>query len=331
MAWVEGMGRSKSGSPENTVKRRKKKGKAVQLLEYGTVAVLTPLMRIVPLRVIHLLSRLFGNILYIVVTRRRTIALENLRNALGSGKTDEEIRTLARRSWQSFCLTCLEIVKFHNFFKREDARALLKGYEELERLFEKAKRIHEESGGCIFVTPHIGNWELLPHVSAVVGIPLVVVVRPLDNPYLERLIYEKRADTGQVIIPKKNALMMLHKTLQQGKSIGMLPDQSIRQGISVNFFGRKASTTPVPAILSIMYKKPIVVVACCRKANGQDFEGVVSDPLWPGTFESEKEEIFRLTEAMNATVETIIRKYPEQYFWTHNRWKTYKSKRELFR
>jgi len=325
------MDRSKPESPENTVKRRKKKGKVVQLLEYGTVAILMPLMRIVPLRVIHLLSRLFGNILYIVVARRRTIALENLRNALGSEKTEEELRTLARRSWQSFCLTCLEIVKFHNFFNREDARATLKGYEELESLFEKAKRIHEESGGCIFVTPHIGNWELLPHVSAVVGIPLVVVVRPLDNPYLERLIYEERADTGQVIIPKKNALMMLHKTLQQGKSIGMLPDQSIRQGIYVNFFGRKASTTPVPAILSILYKKPIVVVACCRKANGQDFEGVVSDPLWPGTFESEKEEIFRLTEAMNATMETIIRKYPEQYFWTHNRWKTYKSKRELFR
>ncbi len=312
-------------------KRKRKKGKATQLLEYGVVSTLLPLIRIIPLRVSHLLSRLIGNILYATVPGRRRIALENLRNAMGPEKTEEEIRTLARRSLQSFCLTCLETVKFHNFFKSENAREMLRQLEGIEPLFLKAKKTHEETGGCIFVTPPIGNWEFLPHVSAIVGIPLVVVARPLDNLYLERLIYEKRADTGQFIIPKKNALMMLHKTLQQGKSIGLLPDQSIRQGIPVNFFGRKASTTPVPAILSILYKKPIVVVACCRKMGGWGFEGVVSEPLWPGNFESEKEEIFRLTEAMNQTMEGIIRKYPEQYFWSHNRWKTYRSARELFR
>ena len=318
--------------PSNRVRKRKrKKGKITQILEYGVVSVLISLIRITPFRVNHFLSRLFGNILYVVVPGRRAIAIENLRNAMGLEKTEEEIRTLARKSWQSFCLTCLEIVIYQDFFKSEEALERLRRLEDLESLFQKAKKLHEETGGCIFVTPHIGNWELLPHVSAVVGIPLVVVARPLDNVYLERLVYQKRTDTGQVIIPKKNALMMLHKMLQQGKSIGLLPDQSIRQGIPVTFFGRKASTTPVPAILSIMYRKPIVVVACCRKANGYSFEGVVSEPLWPKNFESEKEEIFRLTEAMNQTMEGIIRKYPEQYFWTHNRWKTYRNARELFR
>ncbi len=319
------------GPSSNTLRRRKKKGKFVQLLEYGSVSALVPIIRIVPLHAIHFLSSLFGNILYVVVPRRRTIAIENLRNALGSEKNEEEIRTLARKSWQSFCLTVLEIIKFHDFFKSEDAREMLRRSEELEGLFQKAKRIHEEAGGCIFVTPHIGNWEFLPHVSAVVGIPLVVVVRPLDNRYLEELIYRRRSDTGQIIIPKKNALMALHKTLQQGKSIGLLPDQSIRQGIPVNFFGRKASTTPVPAILSILFNKPIVVAACCRKADRYGYEGVVSDPLWPGHFDSEKEEIYRLTEEMNKRMEAIIRKYPEQYFWTHNRWKTYRNSRELLR
>lgn len=325
------MNEGSRGSSNRVRKRKRKKGKVAQILEYGMVSALISVIRMTPFRVNHLLSRLFGNILYMAVPRRRTIAIENLRNAMGSEKTEEEIRTLARRSWQSFCLTCLEIVIFQDFFKSEDAREGLRRLEGLENLFQKAKKLHEEAGGCIFVTPHLGNWELLPHVSAVVGIPLVVVARPLDNVYLERLVYRKRTDTGQLIVPKKNALMMLHKTLQQGKSIGLLPDQSIRQGIPVTFFGRKASTTPVPAILSITYQRPIVVVACCRKAQGYGFEGVVSEPLWPKNFESEKEEIFRLTEAMNQTMEGIIRKYPEQYFWTHNRWKTYRNARELFR
>ena len=221
---------------------------------------------------------------------RRAIAVENLRNALGAEKTEEEITSLVRKSWQSFCLTCFEIIKFHGVFKAEDAREQMRkaAAGDLETLFQKARRIHEESGGCIFVTPHIGNWEFLPHVSAVVGIPLVVVARPLDNAHLERFIYRQRADTGQIIIPKKNALMMLHNTLRQGKSIGLLPDQGIRQGISVNFFGRKASTTPVPALLSVTFKRPIVVVACCRKPDGKGYEGFVSDPLWPGDLRERK-------------------------------------------
>ena len=313
-------------------RKRKRKGKVVQLLEYGVAATFVPVMKAIPHPVIHLLSRIFGEILYLIVPRRRTIAIENLRKALGSEKTEKEISALARRSWQSFCLTCFEMIKFHGVFTAQDARERLAkaSSEGLEILFQKARKIHEESGGCILVTPHLGNWEFLPHVSAVVGIPLVVVARPLDNVYLERFIYQHRADTGQIIIPKKNILMTLYNTLRQGKSIGLLPDQGIRQGIPVDFFGRKALTTPVPALLSVTFKRPIVVVACCHKAQGRGYEGFVSDPLWPGTYGSEKGEIFRLTEEMNKTMEGIIRKYPEQYFWIHNRWKTYRTKRELF-
>jgi KDO2-lipid IV(A) lauroyltransferase len=311
-------------------RKRKKKGKVRQLLEYGVAASLLPLIRITPLKIIHLMSNLLGNSLYLFLPARRKLAIENLNYALGAERTEAEIRRIARKSCQSFFMTCLEIIKFQSFFKKEDAREALRGFsQELEALFQKARRIHDESGGCIFVSPHLGNWEYLPHVSSVLGIPLVVVARPFSNIYLERLVYSTRADSGQVILPKKNVLFMLQKTLQQGKSIGLLPDQSTHQGISVNFFGRKASTTPGPALLSIMYKRPIVVVACCRKENGADFEGVVSDPIWPGKYESEKGEIFRLTEAMNKKMEDIIRQYPEQYFWIHDRWKVGRNRREL--
>lgn len=313
-------------------KGKRRKGRILQFLEYGAVSALLPVGWMVPLHVIHLLSSLLGNLLFLLLPERRKVAIESVRNALGEGKSEEEIKRIVRASCKSFILTCFETVKFQPFFRAEHAREALRRHsDELEPLFQKAKKVHEESRGCIFVTPHIGNWEFLPHVSSIVGIPLVVVVRPIKNVYLERLIYSKRADSGQIIIPKRNALFALQKTLQRGKSIGMLPDQSIRQGILVNFFGRKAPTTPVPAILAIFYQRPIVVVACCRKRNRYEFEGVVSDPLQPGEFKSEKEEIFRLTEEMNKRMETIIRQYPEQYFWIHNRWKIYKSNRDLLR
>jgi KDO2-lipid IV(A) lauroyltransferase len=311
-------------------KKKKRKGPAIQIVEYLLVYGLLLLSRIIPLRGIHLISTLLGRLLFVLVKKRRAIAMDNLRNAFAGEKGEGEIRAIARESCTSFFLTFLEIAKFRYLFRQPEAfEELRRSSEGLDALFRKAKQIHDESKGCIFVTPHIGNWELLPHVSSMVGIPLAVVVRPLDNRHLERLIFEDRAGSGQVIIPKRNALFILQKTLQQGKSIGMLPDQSTMRGILVDFFNRKATTTPVPALLAVTYKRPIVVVACCRKRDGQGFEGFVSDALWPGEYTSEKEEVIRLTEAMNREMEKIVRSYPGQYLWMHNRWKRYKGKREL--
>ncbi len=300
------------------------------LLEYWGVSLLIRCARGLPLSAVHSISRFLGSLLYLLSARRRTIAIENLYTAFHGEKNEQEIREIARKCCQSFFVTYLEIIKLRFLFTQPDIMKNLRATtENLDDLFRKAKQIHDSFNGCIFVTPHIGNWEILPHVSAVVGIPLAVVVRPLDNAYLEKMFYQDRASSGQVIIPKTNALFSLQKTLQQGTSIGMLPDQSTMKGISVDFFGRKATTTPVPAILAIQYKRPIVVVACCRRGKDSRYEGFVSDPILPEEYTSEKSEIFRLTGEMNRTMESIIRKYPEQYLWIHNRWKTYKDKKEL--
>lgn len=299
-------------------------------MEYGGIVFLTLFTRLVPLSIVHIISLFLGNLLYYLVPRRRTIALENLRHAFHAEKNEKEVRKIARRCCASFFYTFLEIIKLRSLFSRPDIMSNLRATtENLDELFLKAKKVHDEAGGCIFVTPHIGNWEILPHVSSVVGIPLAVVVRPLDNPYLENLFYKNRSSSGQIIIPKRNAFFVLQKTLQGGKSIGMLPDQSTMKGISVKFFGRNATTTPVPAILAITHKRPIVVVACCRRPGTYQYEGFVSEPIWPGHYRSEKSEIFRLTEEVSRTMESIIRKYPEQYLWIHNRWKTYKDKKEI--
>jgi len=309
---------------------KKKKGETVQLLEYGAVYALFFLARHNPLVLLRGISIFLGNCVYYFMKKRRHIALENLQGALGREKTEQEIRAIARRSCASSFLTFLEIAKFQKMFRTPEALDKeRRSSAELDELLNKAKKAHDESRGCIFVTPHIGNWEFLPHVSSLAGIPLAVVVRPLDNVHLERLFFRDRSLSGQVIIPKRNALFVLQKTLQQGKSIGLLPDQSTMRGILVDFFNRKATTTPIPALLAVMYRKPIVVVACCRKAGGYGFEGMVSDPIWPSEYQREKEEVKRLTQAMNTEMEKVIRRYPDQYLWLHNRWKTYKGKREL--
>lgn len=311
-------------------KIHKKKNRPVKLLEYYAACVIVSIARAIPFWGTKLIGNILGDILFFLVPRRRKVALDNLSHAYSGEKGPDEINRIARESCRSFIYTFLEIVKFRYLFTGPNIIDKMKRYaDNLARLFIKAKKIHDESGGCIFVTPHIGNWEVLPHVCSAAGIPLAIVARPLDNEYLEKLIFTSRAVEGQYIIPKKNALFVLQRTLQKGTSIGMLPDQSTMKGMLVNFFGRPATTTPVPAILATAYKRPVVVVAACRKEDNK-YEGFVSDPIWPlEGYKSEKEEILRITQEMTRNMETIIRKFPGQYLWMHNRWKTYKGKKEI--
>ncbi len=310
-------------------KKGKKKSRFLKLAEYYAACFIIFFVGIIPLSVTKIISNFLGDLLFFLVSKRRTIAIDNVRHAFSGEKSRREIEKIARNSCRSFIFTFLEIIKYRSLFASSNALQQLNTYgKNLDKLFGKAKKIHDASGGCIFVTPHIGNWEILPRVCSLVNIPLAIVARPLDNEYLEKLIFRSRVSEGQFIIPKKNALFMLQKTLQKGTSIGMLPDQSTMKGLSINFFGRPATTTPVPAILAITYSRPIVVVAACRKGDNQ-YEGFVSDPIEPGEYTSEKAEIIRITEEITRSMEDIIRKYPDQYLWMHNRWKTYKGKKEL--
>lgn len=301
-------------------------------MEYGAVATLVFLAKLFSPGAIRLIANLIGDMFYVLVKGRREVAITNLRHAFKNEKNDKEIRMIARECCRSFILTAFEIIKFRQIYNRPDAiHRLRKIADNIDFLLHKAKAIHDRTNGCIFVTPHLGNWELLPHSCALYGIPLSVVARPLDNPYLERAIFENRVYTGQAIIhTKKNALFALHRTLNRGISIGILSDQSTNKGLSVDFFGRKATTTPVPAMLAVSHHRPVVVVACCRKKGDLKFHGFVSDPIWPSSCGSQKHEIIRITNAINAEMESMIRKYPEQYLWVHKRWKVYKRQKGIF-
>lgn len=311
-------------------KKGQKHSKFYLLLVFLMVYSILRLIRIIPLRAGVWASRGLGLLGYYFATKRRRIALENLRHVFMGAKSENEIRLIARRSCSSFVTAAFEAVKFIPLLSKPDGYRLIERHcKGLDELFLKAKALHHQSGGCIFVTPHLGNWEFLPFASFAAGIAMVVVVRPLDNPYLEKLLYQQRQASGQIVIPKTNSMHLLQMALRRGKSVAMLPDQATMRAISVDYLGRKATTTPLPAFLAVRYHRPIVVVACCRKSRDFDYEGIVSDPIWPDPKSSEKPEIFRLTELMNREMGELVKRFPEQYLWMHDRWKVYHSKGEL--
>lgn len=295
--------------------------RVLQFTVYTVAVAGLALARVVPFRAARFLCGLLGDLFWCAVPRRRNLALANVGAAFAGRMSAGAIRRVARTSCQSVFLTAFEALQSSRL-------PSCAGAGNFEALIRKAAKIHEESRGCIFVTPHLGNWELLPRISALAGIPLVIVARPLGNPYLEKLLYRSRIASGHLVIPKKNAFFVLQRTLQRGTSLGLLTDQSTMKGLSVDFFGRKATTTPVPALLAVTKNRPVVVVACCRTGS-LSYEGFVSDPIWPEAGRSEKEELFRITREMNAAMEAIIGRYPEQYLWMHDRWKAYEGHRAL--
>jgi KDO2-lipid IV(A) lauroyltransferase len=311
--------------------KKNKKSKTVKLIEYAAAYLLIMSVRSAPLAAIKIISRFLGDLLYFLSKKRRGITVENLRHAFIGEKNEKEIRALARKSCRTVFYNYLETIKINYMFTRPDmSEKMRERTRNIDEAFQKARKIHDESGGCIFVTPHLGSWEMLPHVGSSAGIPLIIIARPLDNEYLDKLVYADRTSSGQVVIPKRNALFTLQKTLRDGNSVGMFPDQSTMKGLMIDFFGRPATTTPVPALLAVKYRRPIVVTACCRGKGDYRYEPFVSDPIMPREYTDKKAEIIRLTGEMTRKMESIIRKYPEQYLWMHNRWKTYKDKKEIF-
>ncbi|MCX8027146.1 MAG: lysophospholipid acyltransferase family protein [Thermodesulfovibrionales bacterium] len=294
------------------------------ILEFVLVYAILLAIRVSPVSLLKILSKLIGSAIFYISKKRRNIALTNISEAFKDSLKEDSVKRMALKSCQSLALTFLEAVKYQNVVSNSQRlHEIASKNEGILKVFHKAKELHDKYNGCIFVTPHLGNWEILPHVSHSVGIPLIIVARPLDNPYLEKLLLKNRTSTGQIFIPKKNALYKLQQYLKKGFSIGLLPDQSTKKGLNVVFFGKTATATPVPALLSISYKRPIVVVCCCRDETSGEFVALISDPILPSEDPNERQEIQRITQIMTSQMEEFIRLYPNQYLWIHNRWKVY--------
>jgi KDO2-lipid IV(A) lauroyltransferase len=298
-------------------------------LEYFAVRLVLALTEALPYWLVHGLANAAADLAFALLPRRRRLARANLAAALthvGDPRAGDAaaVRRLARASCRSFALTAMpEVVALRRQLTAADAAAwLARRNPEAAAVFARARELHEATGGCVFVTPHLGSWELLPYVAGIVGIPLAVAIRPLDNPLLDDLLGAARRASGQVFLARGQALEMLKLHLRRGRSVALLADQATSGGLALPFFGRPAMTTPLPALLALRCRRPIVVAACVRVA-ALTFRGVLGEPLWPQDDDDERREVERLTAAMNRAMEEPIAAHPDQYLWLHDRWKSY--------
>lgn len=184
--------------------------------------------------------------------------------------------------------------------------------------------------GCIMLTPHFGNFEVLGYTLALLGFPMNAVMRPLDNDYINEFLVNRRRRSGLNLLAKKGAMSQAFEVLDRHEPLCFIADQDAgRKGLFVDFFGRPASTYKSIGLLAVKYGVPIVVGGARRIGKGYRFEIAVQRIIEPHEWAGKSDELRWITQEYSLAMERMIRAAPEQYLWIHRRWKHQPQKRQL--
>jgi len=191
---------------------------------------------------------------------------------------------------------------------------------------EHYEQVRAKGKGILFYTPHFGNWELLVACAGLQGIIVTIIYRALDNPILEDFVAWFRSFTGHKILPKGGAAGTIVERLGKGEMVGVLIDQNVswREGLFVDFFGKPASTTKKFADIALRTGAPVMVAFSIRQPDGR-FRLVFHEEVEIIRTGDHERDLFDNTQKFTRLIEDVVRQYPDQYFWLHQRWKTKKN------
>ena len=253
---------------------------------------------------------------------RRDIVLRNLSVAFPE-KSDAWRDETGRRCYEHFSSMIVDVLLQRRMLNHGniDKRVALKG-EALRVVREHGVAgWRQRSTGVIFLTGHIGNWELNCGVFDLLGIPIAPIFRGPQNPWLAEMIKGIRLNSQGKFIERRGAVSAMVDHLGTGGNIGFLFDQEAIHGMPVPFFGKVAPTHKTPAVLTLDHRFPIVFGVCVRRGDflSYELEGIRLDPPEPtGDVQADR---LRVMSDLSRRLEEAIRRDPEQYLWGHRRWK----------
>ncbi len=238
--------------------------------------------------------------------------LDNLTIAYGGTLSAGRKRKIARRSFENQALSMLELFVIKKMKKNSERRFSIVGQQYFDEAVAHGK-------GMVFVASHLGSWEYIGFPGYLHDYPHAVIVKNIKNPYLNKMIDALRREIDTLPIPKEtSALRKTLAELRQNHGVAIIIDQwAGGEGLWVEFFGGATSTTPLPARLAKKTGCALIPIYCLRKKIGQ-YEihllpavPLPDDPEWE----------IQTTKRLNEILESQIRKYPEQWSWSHRRWR----------
>jgi KDO2-lipid IV(A) lauroyltransferase len=272
----------------------------------------------IPHKRIASIGRVLGILIYVIDVRHRRIVRRNLKFVYPEWPS-ERVTKKSKRIFQNLGITILEICQMMCFSGHDILdRVNIKGEEYLLNVMHKQK-------GVILVSVHLGNWEMVPLFWPLYfKTPITVVARQIQNKIINQWIHGLRTRFGSQVIYKDEALPEMTRTLRQDKILAILIDQGIKSslGIKIKFFNKYVTATPSAALLAMRCKSPVLPGFCTRNADGT-FTITLEPPLILERTGNLSADLRINTQLMTDAIEKAVRKYPEQWFWVHKRWRKY--------
>ena len=274
------------------------------------------LVNLMPDRVRYYLGKGFGSFAYLVTKSRRIVAEDNLKMALGSNLSQEQIENTIKTVYQNMGLMLVEFILLSKLTGKNISDYIeVEGEDYLKDAFDRGK-------GVIIYGAHFGNWEWLAAAISLLGYPISAIAQEQNNSYFDRAVNKVREDKGIKILAKGMAVRKAYSRLKKGECLFILGDQDARKfGWKINFFDRPASTYP-GAVQLAQRTGAAVVPAFLIREGWASHRLVFHSPQYAEKDLTEDEQKELLQELTDLT-ESVIRKHPAQWLWLHKRWKTY--------
>jgi KDO2-lipid IV(A) lauroyltransferase len=258
-----------------------------------------------------------GGVVYLLHFRLREVGMRNLEMALPE-KSEAERARILRGVFTSLGRQLAELCQFPKYTKDNVENVVVyDGLENYQRAYARGK-------GVLFLTAHFGGWELSAFAHSLHGHWLHVVMRPMDNEYLDRMLQGYRTMHGNKVVPKDDFVRGLLAAMKAGETVGILMDTNMTppQGVFVDFFGVPACTASGLARIALRTDAMVVPgFTIWDEALGKyrlRFDPAV-ELARTGNLEA---DIVANTQKFTKVIEDYVRKYPEQWLWVHRRWKT---------
>ena len=245
------------------------------------------------------------------LVRSKSLIKKNIQNSLPNFE-DKEIEMLTKKMWENYGRIFSEYMYIKKFrIKKLEKYLNINGTTILDKIKKDKKPV-------VFISGHFNNFELMAMQLELYGIELAAVYRPLNNFFLNQTMEDLRKNyiCKNQIKKGLSGVREIIKAFSQNTSIAMMIDQRVSEGEKSLLFNKATYTTTIPAQLIKKYKCPIVPIYIQRK-NDIYFEMTIEDPI----YFNEKDDIENITLKLNAWLEKKILINPEQWIWTHNKWK----------
>jgi len=296
------------------------------LLETALIIMFSFPVAVLPHNIALKVGEFLGLLVFYIWGSRRRIAVENIEKAMGNSLQPLAISnqplavSIARETFKNLGRSFAEIIKIYCGL----GKSIIDNVE--VRGIENYLKAKSKDKGVIFITGHCGNWELMALAFGIKVDNVSVVARTQNNPYLNKLIENIRAKYGNNVIYKKGALKGMLSELKKNRGIGILMDQAVLkdEGYKIDFLGRPAWTTKMPALMARKTGAAVVPIFINRERDKHVINIYPEVALSKAESQSSRaveQQLIEDTKRFSGFIEDYIKEHPAEWLWIHKRWK----------